>query len=67
LASAYAPDVTAVVGQLRVDAKTNGHKASLELLGVLLVKGRVISGDAMFTHRDVCAKVIEGEATTSFP
>ena len=47
--------------------KTNEHEASLELLGVLSVKSRVISGDAMFTHRDVCAKVIEGEATTSFP
>jgi len=60
LVSAYAPDVKAVVGQLRVDAKTNEHKAALELLGVLSVKGRVISGDAMFTHRDVCAKVIGG-------
>ncbi|MBV8129800.1 MAG: transposase [Planctomycetaceae bacterium] len=42
------------------DAKTNEHKAALELLGVLSVKGKIVSGDAMFTHRDVCAKVIEG-------
>jgi predicted transposase YbfD/YdcC len=67
LVSAYAPDVKAVVGQLRVDAKTNEHKAALELLGVLSVKGRVISGDAMFTHRDVCAKVIEGGGDYIFP
>jgi hypothetical protein len=60
LVAAYAPDVRAVVGQLRVEAKTNEHKAALELLGVLPVKGKVITGDAMFTHRDVCAKVIEG-------
>ncbi len=60
LVSAYAPDVKAVVGQLRVDAKTNEHKAALELLGVLSVKGKIISGDAMFTQRDVCAEVIEG-------
>lgn len=59
LVSAYAPDVRAVVGQLRVDAQTNEHKAALELLGVLPVTGKVITGDAMFTHRDVCAKVIE--------
>lgn len=58
LVSAYAPDVRAVVGQLRVDAKTNEHKAALELLGVLPVKGKVITGDAMFTHRDVCAEVL---------
>ena len=60
LVSAYASDVKAVLAQLRVDAKTNEHKAALELLGVLPLKGKVITGDAMFTHRDVCAKVIEG-------
>jgi hypothetical protein len=60
LVSAYAPDVKAVLAQLRVDAKTNEHKAALELLGVLRFKGKVITGDAMFTHRDVCSAVIEG-------
>jgi hypothetical protein len=60
LLSAYAPDVKAVVAQLRVDAKTNEHKAALELLRVLPLKGKVVTGDAMFTHRDVCAEVIEG-------
>ena len=60
LVAAYAPDVRAVLGQLRVDAKTNEHKAALELLGVLPINGKVVSGDAMFTHRDVCAKVING-------
>jgi hypothetical protein len=58
LLSAYAPDVKAVLAQLRVDAKTNEHKAALELLGVLPVRGRVVTGDAMFTHRDVCAEVV---------
>ena len=60
MVSAYAPDAKAVLAQLRVDAKTNEHKAALELLGVLPLKGKVVSGDAMFTHRDVCATVIEG-------
>jgi hypothetical protein len=60
LVSAYAPHVKAVLGQLRVDAKTNEHKAALELLGVLPLRGKVVSGDAMFTHRDVCAEVIAG-------
>jgi DDE_Tnp_1-associated/Transposase DDE domain len=59
LVAAYAPDVHATLAQLRVDAKTNEHKAALELLGVLGIKGKVITGDAMFTHRDVCAEVIE--------
>jgi hypothetical protein len=60
LVAAYAPDVKAVLAQLRVDAKTNEHKAALELLGVLPLKGKVLTGDAMFTHRDVCAAVLEG-------
>ena len=60
MVSAYAPDVKAVLAQLRVDAKTNEHKAALELLGVLPIKGKVISGDAIFTQRDLCAEVIKG-------
>jgi len=60
LVAAYAPDAKAVLGQLRVDAKTNEHKAALELLGVLPLAGKIITGDAMFTHRDVCKAVIDG-------
>ncbi|MEA2632602.1 MAG: hypothetical protein QOE66_2821 [Chloroflexota bacterium] len=60
LLSAYAPDVKAVMAQLRVDAKTNEHKAALELLRVLPLKGKVVTGDAMFTHRDFCEEVIDG-------
>jgi DDE_Tnp_1-associated/Transposase DDE domain len=55
LLAAFAPDSAAVLGQLRVDAKTNEHKAALRLLGVLPLAGKVVSGDAMFTHRDVAA------------
>jgi DDE_Tnp_1-associated/Transposase DDE domain len=59
LVAAYVPDAHATVAQLRVDAKTNEHKAALEMLGILPIRGKVVTGDAMFTHRDVCAKVIE--------
>jgi hypothetical protein len=59
LVSAYAPQVRAVLAQLRVDAKTNEHKAALELLGILKVRGKIVTGDAMFTHRDFCAEVLE--------
>ena len=58
LVAVYAPDVEAVLGQIRVDAKTNEHKAALELLGVLPLRGRVVTADAMFTHRDVCAAIV---------
>jgi hypothetical protein len=57
LLSAYAPQVAAVVAQIRVDAKTNEHKAALEFLGVLPLEGKVITGDAMFCQRDFCEAV----------
>jgi hypothetical protein len=58
LLAAYASEVGAALAQLRVDAKTNEHKAALELLGVLPLGGKVVTGDGMFTHRDVCSEVV---------
>jgi predicted transposase YbfD/YdcC len=60
LVTAYAPQAQAVLGQLRVEATTNEHKAALELLGVLPLRGKTVTADAMFTHRDFCYKVREG-------
>ena len=59
LVAAYAHEHQAVLAQIRVDAKTNEHKAALELLGILPVKGRVVLGDAMFCQRDLCEKIVE--------
>jgi hypothetical protein len=58
LLAAYAPDVGAVSAQLRVDGKTNEHKAALESLGVLPLAGAVVTADAMFTRADFAAKVL---------
>jgi hypothetical protein len=66
LVSAYVPHVQAVLGQLRVDAKTNEHKAALELLGILPVKGRVVIGDAIFCQRDLCEKIVGKEGDYIF-
>jgi hypothetical protein len=59
LVAAYYADAQAVLAQLRVDAKTNEHKAALELLGIVPVKGNIVSGDALFCQRDVCTKIID--------
>lgn len=59
LVSAYAHEHEAVLAQIKVDAKTNEHKAALELLGILPVKGRIILGDALFCQRDLCQKITE--------
>ena len=58
LVAAYAHEHRAVLAQVKVDAKTNEHKAALQLLGILPVKGRVVLGDALFCQRDLCAEVI---------
>jgi hypothetical protein len=60
LLAAYAPHVAAVVAQIRVDGKTNEHKAALELLGILPLAGTVVTGDAMFCHADFCRAVLDG-------
>jgi DDE_Tnp_1-associated/Transposase DDE domain len=58
LVAAYAPLVQAVLVQVRVDAKTNEHKAALQLLGILPVKNRIVTGDALFCQRDLCQEII---------
>jgi hypothetical protein len=59
LVAAYCADAQAVLAQVRVDAKTNEHKAALEMLGILPVKGNIITGDALFCQRDLCAAIID--------
>jgi hypothetical protein len=59
LVAAYAPHVQAVLAQIRVDAKTNEHKAALQLLGILPVAGKVVVGDAAFCQRDLCQTIID--------
>jgi hypothetical protein len=58
LLAAYAPQASAVIAQMRVEATTNEHKAALRLLGVLPLQGAVVTADAMFTHADVCGAVL---------
>jgi hypothetical protein len=59
LVAAYAPHVEAVLAQLKVDAKTNEHKAALELLGILPVADKIVLGDAAFCQRDLAEKIVE--------
>jgi len=60
LRTAYAPQVAAVVGQLRIDGKANEPKAAWEWLGVGPLRGQGVTGDARFGHRDCCEQVREG-------
>jgi predicted transposase YbfD/YdcC len=57
LLAAYAPEVEAVLAQVRVDAKTNEHKAALRLLGILPLEGKVVVGDAIFCQRELAERI----------
>ena len=48
-----------VLSQMPVDAKTNEHKAALDLLESMVLEGRVITGDAMFCQREVCETILD--------
>ena len=57
--SAYDSDARTVLAQVPL-GDTNEAKAALVLLGLLPLAGVVVTGDAAFTHRDFCEKVIAG-------
>jgi len=61
LVAGYAHEVQVVLAQLRVDSKTNEHKAALELLGLLPLAQAVVTADAMFTHADFCREIRKAE------
>lgn len=57
LLAAYAHEAGLVLRQIPVDAKTNEHKAALELLDLIPIRGKLITGDAMFCQRDLSRKI----------
>lgn len=59
LVAAYSNTLGTVLAELAVDAKTNEHKAALELLRVLPLNGTLVSGDAAFTQKDFCQEIVE--------
>jgi hypothetical protein len=59
LVSAFDRDAKSVLAQVPV-GDTNEAKAALALLNLIPLGGVVVTGDAAFTQRDFCEKVIEG-------
>jgi hypothetical protein len=48
-----------VLRQLAMPSDTNEHKAALTLLKQIALRGRVITGDAIFCQRDLCQQIID--------
>lgn len=58
LLAAYLPDEGVVLLQIEVEKKENEIVAAPKLLSQLDLKGRVVSGDAMFAQRDISVQVL---------
>ena len=55
-----------VLSQTRVDVKTNEAKAVFKLFKTLVLKGKVIIGDAMFCQRDICQEIVNSDGDYFF-
>ena len=65
LLAAYAHEAKVVLDQIPVGAKTNEHKSALELLDLIPVKGKLVTGDAMFCQRDLSRKITKKKGAGS--
>ena len=60
--SAWANEASLVLGQLKVEEKTNEIKAIPELLDILCIENCIVTIDAMGTQKDIAEKIIEKNA-----
>lgn len=47
-----------VLSEMQVPIETNEAKAALDILKTLVLEGRVITGDAMFTSPEICSAIV---------
>lgn len=66
LLAAYADSLGSSLAQLRVDAKTNEHKAALELLKIIPMEGTLVTGDAMFAQKEICQQITQDKGDYFF-
>jgi hypothetical protein len=64
--SAFATQLSAVVGDLAVAPEENEITAALALLKELPLEGAIITGDAIFCQREVCQTITDGQADYMF-
>jgi hypothetical protein len=60
LLAAFSGTLQGVIGQLRLAPEANEITAALELLKTLPLEGVTITGDAIFTQREICRVIIDG-------
>ena len=67
LVAAYVPALGHVLEQLETAGKGRELAAVALLLGRLPLKGRVLSGDALLTQREVCTTILGGQGDYLLP
>lgn len=67
LLAAYLPDEGIVLCQMEVGSKENEIVAAPRLLKSIDLKGKVVTGDAMFTQRELSRQVVEAGGNYIWP
>lgn len=67
LLAAYVPERGVVLMQVEVDGKANEKSTAPHLLEAIDLQGCVVTGDAMFTQRDLCEQIVEAGGDYLFP
>jgi hypothetical protein len=60
LLAAFSASLQGVIGQLRVAPEANEITAALDMLKTLPLTGVTITGDAIFTQKEICKVIIDG-------
>ncbi len=66
IVTAYLTENGVVLGQEKVQEKTNEIPVFQEMLGYLKIKGKTITADAMHCQKETCKKIIEKEGNYVF-
>lgn len=67
LLAAYVPEEGVVLMQVEVESKANEIVAAPKLLEALDLRDCVVTGDAMFTQRDLCEQIVLAGGDYVFP
>jgi hypothetical protein len=67
LVAAYAHGAQAVLAQLRTGGKGQELAAAQAVLDALPLAGRVVTGDALLTQREVCAQIVAADGDYVLP
>ena len=59
LLAAYAPKQGVVLAQVQVNGAFDEPKQALKLLSCLDLRGRIVSGDALFAHADLSFQIVQ--------